>query len=219
MWLRVLSRTNSPPRSTPNSFRFRTSGKPRILHYFGANKSFRIRTYGHLSCNPFRMHTYKNTGGGVSPPSSVPCRVSVVNPLLSSVCSLFALFLRPPSFLFSNLEPLFAKHPGGGYLNTSAPSLVPPSHASRGASIPCAVSRLRILPVTAGVYYPSRVSDFSAVAPDPIASPFVFIFLRIAFPATPFLSQPSALSRGVGVPMNSKLATRHSPLTVVALPT
>jgi len=113
VWLRVLSRTNSPPRSTPNSFRFRTSGKPRILHYFGANKSFRIRTYGHLSCNPFRMHTYKNTGGGVSPPSSVPCRVSVVNPLLSSVCSLFALFLRPPSFLFSNLEPLSAKHPSG----------------------------------------------------------------------------------------------------------
>ncbi len=28
--------------------------------------------------------------------------------------------------------------------------------------------------------------------------PFVFIFLRIAFPATPLFSQPSALPRGVG---------------------
>ena len=32
-----------------------------------------------------------------------------------------------------------------------------------------------------------------------IYAPFVFIFLRIAFPATPFFSQPSALPRGVGV--------------------
>ena len=63
---------------------------------------------------PLECTLTKTPGEGVSPPSSVPCCVSVVNPLLSSVCSLFALFLRPPSFLFSNLEPLSAKHPGCG---------------------------------------------------------------------------------------------------------
>ncbi len=34
--------------------------------------------------------------------------------------------------------------------------LLPPSHAPRGASIPCRLSRLRILPVTTGVYYPAN---------------------------------------------------------------
>ncbi len=37
-----------------------------------------------------------------------------------------------------------------------------------------------------------------SVAP-PICVPFVFILLRLAFPATPFFSQPSALPRGCGV--------------------
>src|SRR5260370_26031232 len=37
--------------------------------------------------------TYKNTGGGVSPPSSVPRRVSVATPLLSVICSLLPRFL------------------------------------------------------------------------------------------------------------------------------
>jgi hypothetical protein len=194
----VLSRTNSPPRSTPNSFRFRTSANPCILHYFGANKSFRIRTYRPLSCNPFRMHTYKNTGGGGVAAKLRAllrfCSKSITFKRLQPLCPLSPT----PILCFQQLRASFCKTPGWGLPNTPAPSFVPPSHAPRGASIPCAVSRLRILPVTAGVYYPSRVSDFSAVAPHPIASPFVFIFLRIAFPATPFLSQPSALPGGGG---------------------
>ncbi len=159
---------------------------------------------------PLECTLTKTPGEGVSPPSSVPCCVSVVNPLLSSVCSLFALFLRPPSFLFSNLEPLFAKHPGGG---TSTPPLrawfprhmshVPP--LSPVPSVDCAY-----FPSPRGRVYPPRVSDFSAVAPDPIASPFVFIFLRIAASATLFFHNHPHCP-GVGVPMNSKLATRHSP--------
>ena len=69
----VLSRTNPPTRS-PNSFRFRTSARPHILHYFGANKPFRIRTYRYPSCNSFRIRTYKNTGGvpHTSASSSLP---------------------------------------------------------------------------------------------------------------------------------------------------
>ncbi len=150
VWLRVLSRTNPPPSSTPNSFRFRTSAKPRILHYFGANKSFRIRTYRHLTCNPFRMHTYKNTGGGgVAAKLRAllrSCGKSITFKRLQPLCP-----LSPTSILsFQQLRASFCKTPGWGYPNTSAPSFVPPSHAPRGAFIPCAVSRLRILPVTTG---------------------------------------------------------------------
>ncbi len=95
-------RTNPLPRSAPNPFRFRTSVRPRILHHFGANKSFTICTCRHPSCNPFRMRTYKNIGGG-------------------------------------------------GIQHCPRQASFPPSHAPRDASIPCALIRLRILPVTTGV--------------------------------------------------------------------
>jgi hypothetical protein len=42
-------------------------------------------------------------------------------------------------------------HRGGGVLDTSAPPLPLPSHAPCGASIPCGLTQLRILPVTTGV--------------------------------------------------------------------
>src|SRR5260370_3214612 len=42
----------------------RSSEKPRILHCFGESKSFRIRTYRHLTCKPFRIRSYKKGGGG-----------------------------------------------------------------------------------------------------------------------------------------------------------
>jgi hypothetical protein len=55
--------------------------------------------------------------------------------------------------LFSITSALFSQNTGG----VGAPALprhasLPPSHAPRGASIPCALTRLRILPVTTGVY-------------------------------------------------------------------
>ncbi len=159
VWLRVLSRTNPRPGSIPNSFRFRTSMTPRILHHFGANKPFRIRTYRHASCNSFRIRTYKNTGGVSA--SSVPHCVSATNPLFSSICSLFVHLLPLPSFVFSSLEPLFAKHPGGGYPTPPPGASFPPSHAPR-TSIPCALTRLRILPVTTGVSLDSQRSNVSA---------------------------------------------------------
>ncbi len=36
-------------------------------------------------------------------------------PLLLHSCSLLVFFLRPLSFVFNSLQPLFAKHPGWGY--------------------------------------------------------------------------------------------------------
>src|SRR5713226_857398 len=58
------------------------------------------------------------------------------------------------------LESALTKTPGGGgSLGTSGQASLPPSYAPRGASIPCGLSRLRILPVTTGVY-PTRFRSF-----------------------------------------------------------
>jgi hypothetical protein len=130
----VLSRTNPSLRCTPNPFRFRTSVTPRILHYFGANKSCRIRTYRHPSCNPFRFRTYKNTGGGGLRwlGSSVPARpaggapacpdlVGVANPVVSYSCGLFVVPKQVKPFAIKQIQTLCAKHPAWGYLCTCAP--------------------------------------------------------------------------------------------------
>ncbi len=63
----VFSRANLPRSTTANSFRFRSYVERPILHYFGANKSFGIRSYREGSRKSFRMRSYKNTGGGGTP--------------------------------------------------------------------------------------------------------------------------------------------------------
>src|SRR6267378_118625 len=50
--------------SPDKSFGMRTSEKHRILHYFGANKSFRIHTYRLASRKSSRMRSYKKGGRG-----------------------------------------------------------------------------------------------------------------------------------------------------------
>src|SRR5690348_6488097 len=91
----------------------------------------------------FRMNTYEKQGEGgpsrsrhhIQPrilrrdPRNRPASlrafcVSVANPFLSSVWPLFAFFLHPSLFVFSNLQPLFAKHPGGGGPPTPEPHFV-----------------------------------------------------------------------------------------------
>ncbi len=114
----------------------------------------------------------------------------------STSCGLFVVAKKINSFAIKQIQTLLQKHPGGTSAHPRHPS-IPPSYAPRGASIPCALIRLRILPVTTGVY-PLRPSDFSAFVADTIGSPFVFIFLRIAFPTTPLFSQPSPLPGDVG---------------------
>ncbi len=63
----MLSRTNPPRTTAANSFRFRSYGNSPILHYFGANKSFRIRSYREGSRKSFRIRSYENTGGWGTP--------------------------------------------------------------------------------------------------------------------------------------------------------
>src|SRR5260370_32950189 len=52
--------------------------------------------------------------------------------------------------LFSVHCALFCKTPGVGYPTLPRRASLPPSYAPRGASIPCTLTRLRILPVTTG---------------------------------------------------------------------
>src|SRR5712664_4441177 len=50
--------------SSTKSFGMRSSEKLRMLHYFGANKSFRIHTYRLASRKSSRMRSYKKGGEG-----------------------------------------------------------------------------------------------------------------------------------------------------------
>src|SRR5216684_613865 len=88
--------------------------------------------------------------------------------------------------------------PGMRYPTPPRRASLPPSPASRGASIPCALSRLRILPVTTGVWGPLQL--FSPLATPSLATflpSFVFILLQIPSPTTPFVSHPYKSPGGV----------------------
>ena len=56
---------------------------------------------------------------------------------------------------------------------------------------------------------PSSPATRYSLPTNHFSSPFIFITLRIAFPATPLFSQPSALPGGVGISA-VHLVTRHS---------
>src|SRR5713226_6413823 len=115
------------------------------------------------------------------------------------------------------LESALTKTPGGGgSLGTSGQASLSPSYAPRGASIPCGLTRLRILPVTTGVYL--RASDLSAFAASPIGSSLCFHKLTNPFSRNSlvFTSIQNPRSGGrapaVRVSFCSPLVTQHSPL-------
>src|SRR5712692_7332528 len=98
-----------------------------------------------------------------------------LSPLLPSACALFfslcALF-PTPVLCFQQLPHSFCKTPGG----VATPTLphqasLPPSHAPRGASIPCGLCRLCILPVTTGVCTPTCFRLLLGLWPIPLARP------------------------------------------------
>src|SRR5260221_5709876 len=64
-------------------------------------------------------------------PPPLPARLT---PLPSYSCSLLALFFPRPSFRINHLQPLFAEHPGGGYIGIHPISFAP--------AIVCATQRL-----------------------------------------------------------------------------
>ena len=78
----------------------------------------------------------------------------------------------------------YKKTGGGGY--PCEPPVPRPSYAPRGASIPCALTRLRILPVATAVWGTLRLSRHSFAESAPLRRatrhfPFVFIHLRTLY--------------------------------------
>src|ERR1700719_1475058 len=67
----------------------------------------------------------------LTPPVHHPARLT---PLPSYSCSLLALFFLRPSFRINHLQPLFAKHPGGGDIRIDPVCFAP--------AIVCATQRL-----------------------------------------------------------------------------
>src|SRR6266852_8918314 len=96
------------------------------------------------------------------------CGKSYILSSLPPVLPLFALFKKVNSFAIKQIQPLFAKHRGGGTPAQPRRALLPPSYASRAASIPCGLSRLRILPVTTGVCTPNLPNRHSSLATCPV---------------------------------------------------
>ena len=125
----------------------------------------------HYPSKPFRMNTCKSSS------KKPPLTIFRIN-TCKSVSKQRALTLcRINTY----------RKPGRGY-----PHLLQlrqrPSHAPRGASIPCGFIRLRILPVTTGVHTPNARSAFVA---NSSGSPFVITKIQIPFPSTPLFSHPS----------------------------
>ena len=87
-----------------NSFRFRSYANRPILHYFGANKSFRIRSCRHPSRNSFIIRSYENPWGVEGSPlstfSPVPSAPSA--PSVNSSVGLSSARLSPSET--NNLE-------------------------------------------------------------------------------------------------------------------
>src|SRR5260221_12007220 len=77
------------------------------------------------------MITYRMLPRQLTLPRPLPARLT---PLPSYSCSLLALFFPRPSFRINHLQPLFAEHPGGGYIG-----IHPVSFA---LAIVCATQRL-----------------------------------------------------------------------------
>ena len=105
----------------------------------------------------------------------------------STGASLPSFFTRRP--LFSIACSLFSENTRGGGTSTKI------------APLESATSSLFFPPLFAKqLPQPSVLPSLGVSAPprQSIYCPFVFIFLQIAFPATPFFSQSSALPRGVG---------------------
>src|SRR5260370_1558356 len=112
--------------------------------------------------------------------SSKPPRFRDLRTLQLSLRSFFASRL-----LFSTTCGLFLQNTRGGYPTLPRHASLPPSYAPRGASIPCGLTRFRILPVTTG-RYPFLATRFPR-PPSPYF-PNSFIIPRPTIPRPQVLS-------------------------------
>jgi hypothetical protein len=75
-------------------------------------------SYESLFSQLLYFHIHPNPPGGCTPPPSSGSFRCIQRPAssveFSRACRLFGLFCGPSPFVFNGLQPLFAKHPGGG---------------------------------------------------------------------------------------------------------
>ena len=106
------------------SFRMRSSEAPPILHHFGANKSFRFRSYRYPARNSFIIRSYKNTGGwGPLPSPDLHASHLTSHRLSSSSCAKTQKCLAVSPFLAT-----LTQTPGIGV--SLLPSLLAARHSS-----------------------------------------------------------------------------------------
>src|SRR5260370_2299761 len=93
--------------SLPTLFAHTTKPFPRHLHHvapislpFSAASAYFLSRRGCTTLRHSRRSDVRT------------CNVPTL--LFTKACRLFALFCGPPPFVFNGLQPLFAKHPGGG---------------------------------------------------------------------------------------------------------
>jgi hypothetical protein len=111
--------------------------------------------------------------------------------------SLRSFFTRRP--LLSTTSTLFLQNTwGGGTSADPSHASLPPSYAPRGASIPCGLSRLRILPVTTGVCAPPTRFRFFCVCGIHNLLALCFHILTNPFSPNPFLFTSMQNPRGGG---------------------
>src|SRR5712692_8372104 len=109
---------------------------------------------------PLRVLSRTNLAGS-SPSISFTSSISFASFRLRTL-DLSLRSFSPLDPLFSITSALFSQNTGGGGISTRPRhALLPPSHAPRGASIPCALTRLRILPVAMGAWGERRNSPRS----------------------------------------------------------
>ena len=136
------------------------------------------RLYAQAHCNPSRQKSLDNQYTNMISSFMLPRQTILPRPfhpansfapILLQTLEVSCASFREPRPVFSITCRLFCKIPGGGGTSTFPCQASPtPSYAPyasrmdlrdvpRGASIPCGLSRLRILPVTTGVYPSSEV--------------------------------------------------------------
>src|SRR5258708_29160221 len=118
-------------------------------------------------CNPSRQKSLDNQYTNMISSVMFPRQTTLSRPfhpansfapILLQTLEVSCASFREPRPVFSIVCRLFCKMPGvGGTPTLPSQDWPPSSHAPRGASIPCGLSRLRILPVTTGVYPSSEV--------------------------------------------------------------
>jgi hypothetical protein len=121
-----------------------------------------------------------------------------LTPSLSHSCSLLRAPQKVNSHHINSLQPLLQNTRVGGTSEYIRSLVLPPSRAPRSASIPCALSQLRILPIATGVYYPQHFHAQVSLLAFRFLSPLCFHILTNCFSRNPFLFTTIRIAPGCG---------------------